>query len=100
MLRRLVEANYFQNRKQPNRIQIRFWLCELRTPELLVEVAEKNTATAKKLSDKRPLLQLALAGEMRRLEAEIAAEEAAEREADRNYWQPLKKELEKLRHNH
>jgi hypothetical protein len=98
MLRRLVEANYFQNRKQPNRAQIRFWLCELRTPELLIEVTRKNMAVAKKLSGNRPLLRVALVGEARKLEAEIAAEEAAEREADRNYWQPLKKELETLRH--
>ena len=36
MIRRLVEAHYFQNNTKPNSAQIRFWLQELRTPQLLV----------------------------------------------------------------
>ena len=35
MIRRLVEAHYFQNQKRPNPAQVRFWLIELRTPQLL-----------------------------------------------------------------
>jgi hypothetical protein len=98
MIRRLVEASFFENRRKPNPAQIRFWLAELRTPQLLVEVARANSATAKKLAAKRPLLRLALAGETVKLEKALAAEELAERERDRRYWLPLKKTLEKLRH--
>ncbi|HET7293213.1 MAG TPA: hypothetical protein VFM88_12370, partial [Vicinamibacteria bacterium] len=36
MIRRLVEAHYFQHREQATAAQVRFWLRELRTPELLV----------------------------------------------------------------
>jgi hypothetical protein len=98
MIRRLVEASFFENRRKPNPAQIRFWLAELRTPQLLVEIARTNSVIAKKLAAKRPLLRLALAGETVKLEKALAAEELAERERDRRYWLPLKKTLEKLRH--
>jgi hypothetical protein len=98
MIRRLVEANFFENRRKPNPAQIRFWLAEFRTPQLLIEIAWINSAVAKKLAAKRPLLRLALASETRKLEKALAAEELVERESDRHYWLPLKKMLEKLRH--
>jgi hypothetical protein len=43
MIRRLVEAHYFQNRDRATDAQIAFWLRELRTPVLLVEVARKSS---------------------------------------------------------
>jgi hypothetical protein len=98
MIRRLVEASFFENRRKSNPAQIRFWLAELRTPQLLVEVARKNTAAVKRLAAKRPLLRFALAGEVAKLERAMAAEELTECESDRRYWLPLKKTLEKLRH--
>jgi hypothetical protein len=97
MIRRLVEASFFENRRKSNPAQIRFWLAELRTPQLLVEVARKNTAAVKRLAAKRPLLRFALAGEVAKLERAMAAEELTECESDRRYWLPLKKTLEKLR---
>jgi hypothetical protein len=99
MLRRLVEANFFENQEQPTNAQIRFWLAELRTPQLLVEVARQNPTIAEKFVAKRPLLRLALTGEVAKVEAAMEAEESAEREKDRRYWLPLRKELEKLRHS-
>jgi hypothetical protein len=97
MIRRLVEANYFQNKHQPTRGQIRFWLAELRTPELLVEVVQANPVAVKQLAGKRPLLRLALAGKLPQLESALAAEQSAERERDRRHWLPLRKELEQFR---
>lgn len=41
---------------------------------------------------------LLIARNLPELEASLAAEERTERERDRAYWQPLKAELEKLRH--
>jgi hypothetical protein len=98
MIRRLVEASFFENRRKPSPAQIRFWLAEFRTPQLLIEIARKNPVVAKKLVAKRPLLRLASAGEAGKLEKELAAEELTERENDRRYWLPLKKTLDKLRH--
>jgi hypothetical protein len=98
MIRRLVEAHYFQNRSRANSAQIRFWLRELRSPEIMVEVARREPAACRRLIPARPLLAHAAAGELDRLESGLNAEQAVERERDRQYWLPLKRELEKLRH--
>ena len=98
MIRRLVEAHYFQNSAKSNPAQIRFWLLELRTAQLLVEVAQHHTALCRRLVSKRPLLSQAALGEMKQLERALTVEESAERKMDRRYWLPLRAELEKLRH--
>jgi len=98
MIRRLVEAHYFQNSAKPNPAQIRFWLQELRTPQLLVEVAQRHTVVSRRLVSTRPLLTHAALGKMEELERALTAEESVERERDRQYWLPLRAELEKLRH--
>ena len=98
MIRRLVEAHYFQNNTKPRPAQIRFWLQELRTPQLLVEVAQRHTLLWRELISKRPLLAHAALGKLEELELALTGEESAERERDRRYWLPLRAELEKLRH--
>jgi hypothetical protein len=98
MIRRLVEAHYFQNNTKPNSAQIRFWLQEFRTPQLLVEVARRYPAICRQLARQRVLLAHAQSGRMADLERALLAEETAERQRDREYWLPLRRELEKLRH--
>jgi hypothetical protein len=98
MLRRLMEAHYFENRDRASTAQTRFWLQELRTPELLVEVAQKQAFLCRQLAAKRSLLKYALAGNAKKLEKELHVEETALRQQDRAYWLPLRRELEKLRH--
>ena len=98
MLRRLVEADYLQYRPHPTPGQLTFWLKQLRTPVLLVEVAVRQPDFAADVARERPLLALAVAGNQAAVEGALALEEAAEREADRRYWQPLRAELESLRH--
>ena len=98
MIRRLVEAHYFQNSAQPNPARIHFWLQELRTPQLLVEVAQRHNILRRRLVSTRPLLALAASGQVEELERVLEIEESAERERDRRYWLPLRAELEKLRH--
>jgi len=98
MLQRLVEAHYLRQRAAPTAAQQRFWLRELRTPELLVEAAAAWPEVVRPLQMQRPLLTLADPEKLRELDEALAAEERAEREQDRVYWQPLKAELERLRH--
>ena len=98
MLRRLVEANFFQHRARPNPAQVRFWLLELRTAELLIEVARRHAKLCRALVRTRPLLVLAHSGKAEGLADALAEEENREREADRRYWQPLRLELESLRY--
>jgi len=99
MIRRLMEAHYFQNRAKPNPDRNRFWFHELRTPELLLELAAKHPMICRRESTKRSLLQHALSGDSSALEDALADEERQEREKDRIYWAPLRKELEELRHS-
>jgi hypothetical protein len=97
MIRRLVEANYFVHRDTPTAATVDFWLRELRTPEILIEVARSHPSAAESLLPARPLLSFAAARDRPHLQAGLAAEEKAEREADRRYWEPLRRELERLR---
>ena len=98
MLRRLIEVNYFANRENPSLEQIRFWFLELRTPDLLFELAQKQRNIPAPLRRKRPLLELVLKVSKSSLTNALLGEEQRERDADRKYWAPLKKELETLRH--
>jgi hypothetical protein len=98
MIRRLIEAHYFENRKGLAAAHVRFWLRELRTPELLIEVARSNPAPCRKLLAVRPLLEYATASGIAALEHALREEETAERERDKLYWLPLRRELQALRH--
>jgi hypothetical protein len=97
MLRRLVEADYFQHGDSPSASRVRFWLRELRTPELLVEAARRWPAARARLEKRRPLLRLARPDRQVGLADALAAEESRERRADALYWAPLRAEIEALR---
>jgi hypothetical protein len=97
MIVRLVEAHYFQNREQPSGPQIAFWLQEMRTPALLIEVGARFPADCEHFIPERKLLPLARSGDEAGLSVELRIEEEKERAADRAYWLPLRRELERLR---
>ena len=97
MIRRLLEAHYFEHRAHSRRAQVAFWLRELRTPELLVEVARLHPLPCHRMIAARPLLAEALAGNIRKIAQALLEEELAERARDRRYWSPLRQELESLR---
>ena len=99
MVRRLVEVNYFANRENPTSEQVRFWFLELRTPELLNELASAQGRIPADLCRKRSLLKLVASQKKSLLKDALLEEETKEREADRRYWSPLRKELEALRHS-
>jgi hypothetical protein len=98
MIRALLEANYFANRNSPTPERIEFWLTEMRTPELLMEVAGRQGSEAERLIPERALLRPALDRDLIVLTTMLRQEEMREREADAAYWRPLKAELERLRH--
>jgi len=97
MVRRLLEAHFFENRDHATAAQVRFWLRELRTPELLVETARRWPRALVAQARHRPLLRHARPGREAELGASLSAEEATERRADPRYWAPLRAELERLR---
>lgn len=98
MLARLLEANYFENQEHPSREQIDFWLRELRAPSLLINVAARFPSECDRILPERDLLAYAKAGDETALQVALKDEEEREKTADREYWAPLRAELERLRH--
>lgn len=97
MIRRLVEANYFANQADPSPEQLTFWFQELRTPELLRDLAQAHPSLAKDAAETRNLIHHAISDDVSALSVSLEDEERQERLEDRAYWQPLKQELERLR---
>lgn len=99
MIRRLVEVNYLSYRYEPERERILFWLRELRTPELLVEVARAHRDVLNELTEERPLLRLATPEHLASglLSQALRDEEEEERRQDAEYWRPLRERIERLR---
>jgi hypothetical protein len=100
MARRLVEVDYLAHREAPSALGIEFWLRELRTAELLREAATQFAAMASQIAPRRRAVVAALTGSVDEIGRAFAEEEAAERAADREYWAPLRTELEAMRRAH
>lgn len=99
MIRRLVEVSYDAAFGSPTPEQIGFWLRELRTPELLLELVQEVPEEAQRIASTRPAVGAAVKDDLAGVEGHLATEEAQQREADRAYWAPLRAELERLRHS-
>jgi hypothetical protein len=97
MIRRLVEANYeaFYADATPERVH--FWLREMRTPELLAEVVTRFPVEAEHVARDRKVVALARTVTPELVRGALDEEMEREREADREYWLPLRQELEQLR---
>ena len=98
MIRRLVEAHYSQQHNDRTALRVRFWLGSSRTPDMLIQLAGQYPELTGELVLDRPLLAQALESDHAGLERGLAEEQESERAADRAYWEPLRKELEQLRH--
>ena len=98
MIRRMVEANYFASRGDAVTAErLTFWLRELRTPALLIEVASRYQPEARAEATARVAVAAALTADDAAVDAALADEERRERADDREYWRPLRAELEQLR---
>ncbi len=97
MIRRLVESHFAANQSETIDKHVRFWLHEARTPELLIEIASEHPEAADLIKVNRPLIDAAITADRQELEVGLAKEELRERVADREYWAPLKRELEQIR---
>ncbi len=98
MIRRLVEAHYFNFQDQENAVRIHFWLAECRTPELLRELGWRFIRVGAGIPASRPFLSQLEELTDEDIESQLAEEEQRERMADKAYWKPLRDELERLRH--
>ena len=97
MIRRLVDAHHSRHNDEPNANQVRFWLRESRTPEVLIAVAATHPDIRDTMLAERPLLAETMTASKSALQEALTQEEADERERDKTYWAPLKRELESLR---
>jgi hypothetical protein len=97
MIRRLVEADYDRYFAEPDQDRIRFWLRELRTPELLIECARRFREGAREQAAERAAISPAISADEGEVERRMAEEQSLEMERDRAYWAPLRAELERLR---
>lgn len=97
MIRRLMEVHWFAFRDQPTDARVSFWLRELRTAALLAECVGAFRSTATALVDERKAVAAVLAGDVEPVDLALVEEQERERELDRVYWAPLRRELESLR---
>jgi len=93
----LVEEHYHSLGQQANPERIDFWLRESRTPERLTGLTRRFPHETARLISMRPLLALARDGDLPSLRAALDAEVRDEQEMDRQYWEPLKREMEGFR---
>ena len=97
MIQRLVEHSYFERRGDAPVGVVDFRLRELRTPQLLIRVAAEQPAAAAAIAAERAAVEAALAGDTEAVARAWEDEVREERRKDREYWAPLKRELEDLR---
>ena len=97
MIRRLVEADLADRSRRPLAARVAFWLRECRTPDLLRTLVRRFPVAAAQVARDRPAVRAALRSDVARVERELDQEQARERERDRRYWTPLRRELEAWR---
>jgi len=93
----LVAIHLRENISKPQPDWIEFGLAETRSPEQLIEVANRFRSEAQTLQAIRPLLALALSADLSALRDALDREIRVEQEKDRTYWEPLKREMEAFR---
>jgi len=98
MIRRLIEAHYAQHQAAPSEEQVDFWFAEARTPSMLIDLAERFPERAHRISCERSAVAPAINRDADAVEAALEDEERHERHLDRQYWKPLRTELEAMRH--
>jgi hypothetical protein len=93
----LVNIHIQENLVAPRPEWIQFWLCECRSATQLVSLARRFTDECRALTAVRPLLAYALAGQQAVLLEALDVEMRAEQNADRVFWEPVRRELEAMR---
>lgn len=97
-IRRLIEADYAQFCDSPDESKVTFWLREARTVGILKDVSARFPRQTAAVASVRPLLANIAKTADTEIEVLMKAEEEIERTRDKEYWAPLRRELEQLRH--
>lgn len=97
MIARLLEADIARHGWNADFRRIRFWLSECRTSPLLIELARRFPVQARRESRRRAVMKSAVRGDEEGIRKGLRLEQERERAADRRYWAPLRRELERMR---
>jgi len=97
MIARLIEADVAAAPPRPALPRVLWWLREARTPGLLAELAARFPRPARRVARRRPALAAVLRGNFADADRALRAEQDRERDRDRRYWAPLRRELERWR---
>ncbi len=97
-LKRLVNNDILTHNYEASKEHIQWWFQECRDGALLVDLAKKYPEIARKNFSNRPLLKAVVANDIKKINRGLFDEEQLERDKDKEYWKPLIKELETLRH--
>lgn len=97
MLKRLVDNDILLNWNNPAREKIKWWFYECRDSNYLIKLSKRFPSFAKDCSRERKLLKFAIKKDKKSLDRALKIEEDIEHKKDKDYWQPLRKELEILR---
>ena len=95
----LVAADMIAHEGSADRSRTAFWLRETRDADALIQLASEFREIAVTTTADRPLLHTALQANHLALELELAREQIDGKQADREYWAPLRAELEQMRHD-
>lgn len=98
MIRRLVEADVQAHAPDADEDRVTFWLAECRTPEILLDLAVAYPSLSRAAAASRGSVTAALRGDLEEVRSALHAEENDERRRDREYWAPLRKQLDEMRH--
>jgi len=98
MLTRLIENDIRAHRGRGNKQHIEWWLLECRVADTLLTLTRRYPSCVRSLSFARPLLKAALKKNSKMLNSLLLEEESKQRQQDKKYWDPLRKELELMRH--
>jgi len=93
----LIEADMVAHQTQVDQRRLAFWLREARNADTLIELARAYHDAAAAAVASRPLLRAALESDRAALELRLAQEQIEGKAADREYWAPLRRELESMR---
>lgn len=96
MLTKLVDNDIFITEK-PDKEKIKWWFKECRSIENLEKLCITYKSVAEECTIQRPLLKYVLNDKQKSADL-LKQEELEDREKDKKYWLPLRKELEILRH--
>jgi hypothetical protein len=95
----LVQADMIRHHQRPDPARIGFWLREGREAAELISLAATFPDLATPLAAERPVVASAQRGDRREVEFELAREQIEGKQADRDYWRPLQRQLEQMRHD-